>query len=260
MRKYLALCLGAFLALAPIPAFAAITQIVGSGTGGSIGGNSFSSTSTLGIVTNTTIPANSAVAVIAGSCATGAAASFAVADTHGNTYTGPRAADNANGATVQVLYSYTGTQINSGDTITVTLTGTTGCLTGQVIAFSGASPTPFDVATGAANAGGTGTLTVGPTATLACPGGAAGCEVLVGGVVLHVAETTTNDANFTSLTATGAGQTWINGFWIVGTNAARSYAPSISGGSANWAGQLIALKAATGATPVCKRSLLGVGC
>lgn len=255
MRKFfVALIAWALLGLAP--AFAAITQIVGSGTGGTIGGNSFSGTGSLGVVTNTTIPPKSLVIFLATS-GVATATAFAVSDTHGNTYTAPRAIDSVSGAYEQIFCSKTVSTINSGDTITVTLTGTTGALTGQVLAFAGASGCTADVATGNAAVAGTGALTVGPTATLACPGGAAGCEVLIGGEVLNgTARTVTNDSNFTATSPNGAGQNWISGFWIVGATTARSYAPSISGGSNNWAGQLVGFTAA----PVCKRSLIGVGC
>lgn len=246
MKRLLA-SLTFFAMLAATPASAAIALISGTGTGGTIGGISFSSTASLGVVMTATIPANSLVVVSVANCATGTVTSFSVSDTHSNTYTAPRAIDQANGAAEQIFYSYTGATINSGDTITVGLSGPTGCLTGQVLAFSGADPTPYDVSAGTSYANASGTITFGPTGTVACPGGAAGCEVFVGNAVLHIARTTTNDANFVNTTTTGAGQTWLGGYWIVGATTAHSYAPSFSGGTSNAAGQIFAFKAAVAA-------------
>lgn len=261
MKRLAAFVLG--LCLSASPAFAVgIAQIAGTGTGGAITSPTFNAGTSINLTTTADIPPASLAIVIMQNSVTGTVTGNTCTDAYGNTYTAARSVAAGNGAATQILYSYTGFDIPNAGTISCTQTSGPSGIVGEVLAFSGAASSPLDAASASNTviSNSTSPTTVGPTGTLNGPCGAANCEVLIGATTRHTSGTVGNDATFNSVTTTGAGQNIVNGYKIVSATTAVSYVTTTSVGTTNFAGQLIAFKAAAaGGTPVCTLSTLGVG-
>lgn len=150
--------------------------------------------------------------------------------------------------------------VTVSSTVTGTYSSTTGGKTQILVAFSNPAASPFDAASTTATGTGTGAISVGPTGTLACPGGGAGCEVLVANLTYNIVGTPTEDAAFTSLGSTASGAFIHAAYKIVSSVTAVTYAPSLTGASGTW-GALLQGFEGTGAVAASadNRLLLGVG-
>jgi hypothetical protein len=128
----------------------------------------------------------------------------------------------------------------------------------NAVAFSGTSSTPFDSASTTATGSSTGALSIGPTGTLACPGSATNCEVLIGAVTINNSTAPTHDSNFTSLGFISSASFMLMEYKIVSAATAITWAPTLNGASGAWAAMLQGFEG-TGAVAVTpKGTLLGV--
>lgn len=265
MRKYLALCLGAFLALSLIsgPAFATGFAVInGGGTGGNIAlGSRVSGSTTITSPASTVdVPVGSLVEVACAELPTSAGAT-AVTDSAGNTYT-PNITSQANAAAGTLSRAWLVTTHDAPIGTTWTCTSASTNIRGiEVLAFSGPAASPFDAASVSPTTGTTTTATIGPTGTLACPGGIANCELIITALIHdNITGQTGLTSGFTDAGCDGGnGTNLCMAYGIFSATTAQSFSTTNGAGGA-WALMLDAYKAATGATPVCKRTLLGVGC
>lgn len=244
MKRIIALTFGAWVALSG-PVSAGIAQIVGSGTGGSIGtANAASGGTTVVVTTNTSVPAGSLIVVALGVRVVNGTYS-GCADSAGNTYATPLNKTAPLAQATSTTYSYTTSTLNSGGTITCTSPNTSN--KGMVVAaFSGTDPSPLDAASATPTNGNNSTIAVGPTSTLACPSTTGNCELLFAAWSDGNIGTITEDAAFTNLgTQTGNSGNTHAAFQLVTSNSAISYSAANSS-SGNWAAYLQAFKAATG--------------
>jgi hypothetical protein len=222
MRRILALALG--LCVFASPALAGFTQVSGTGMNGAVFDTAFKVGTSGGVATTVALNAGDAVVLIIQENNTGTSTySCANADGSGtNTWTLAPGDAHQGSAGSGLCYSILTNGISSGTTLTASSSVSGGFLLTSV-AFRPAGTASFDTnATAATGTNGT-SVTVGPTPTLACPGGAANCDVCVGAVEWTGAGTTASDATFTTTGGTGAGNPWVNAFKRVSATTAVSY-------------------------------------
>lgn len=253
----LAFCLGSAW-----PAHA-VSIIAGTGTGGALFAPTTVAAGALFVdstAITVAVPAGSLVLV---GCASASSAQTwstvgGATDTKSNVYTPALASTNTGTVTVRAYYSVITNALTTSDTIRCT--GNSPSATKAIVAaaFSGSSLTPLDAASVAQTGTGT-TLTVGPTGTLAYPGGSNG-EVLFGFEAYATAGTVTPDPAFVSL---GASTTNVRANWgykIVSASTPITKADVTTVSSA-YAGNLAAfIGTGGGVAASCNRALMGVGC
>lgn len=255
MRRVLALALG--LCLSTSPAFAAISQIAGTGTGNAISNLAFDPTSSITMTTTAAVNSGSLfVAILTVAVASGTSTGFTCTDS--SSTNAWKQADNPafnNDASVVIMYSNTISNVANGGTVTCPQNSGPAGIVGQLLAFSGAATNSFNTAAPAKTGTGTGSATIGPTGTLSCPGGGASCEVCVYGMVWAGSGTVTPDAGWTT---TGNNGQIANGFKIVSASTAVSAAPSTTAASSNFGGALACFNIPSPSAPN-NLSTLGVG-
>ena len=222
MKRLLSL-IAAFV-LAASPALASITQIAGSGTGGSIatastatGSTQFSSTAVSASV------ASGNLVVVTVTQRSSTTSGWSCTDSASNTYTAGNATPYSTSSvtTVQTFYSVLTTGLTSGSSVVKCTTGAAFAATFTVTAWTGnaAAGSVYDSGAYAQSGGASGitTLNVGPTGTLAknCAGG----ELLVVNAASQGSATYTNGASsglpFTLLQNSGSAT---NSAWYISNN------------------------------------------
>lgn len=255
MKRFIAAT--ALLLAFSTPSYAAAVAIIaGSDTGGAQG-HGFSSGALTAVLTTTASLSIGDLNVVG--CAAGGSLTWSSAsDSAGNTYTAALASTNNGTHTVRIFYSKLTNALNSGGTVTCTANSTSGAKTAVAVSFSGTAASPLD----AASVTGTGTATtysVGPTGTLAYPGGANG-EVLVG-VVQVGTSPPTNDAAFIDIgsftNGGGAQASAAFGYKIVSASTAITYSPT--GTSNAYAGNLAAFIGSGGGVANTAHGLSAIG-
>lgn len=264
MRKSIAFILGAFLALAPLPALAGIAIINGGGTGGLVanGSNNGGGTTVVTAASTVDVPVGSFVFMVTTVRSTSAGIT-GCADSAGNATTG--GGNKTNPPANQTLnWNYGITTIDAPIGTTWTCTSITTTSKGiMVAAFSGAAASPHDAASATPAAGSGTVMSAGPTGTLSCPGGGANCEVLIAPWTNHnTGAQSAQTGGFTQFGCIPGSTNNANvcmAYEIVSATTAQSYT-STNANSDVWAMTLEGFTAATvGGTPVCTLSTLGVG-
>jgi hypothetical protein len=257
VKRFIALF--AAFCLSVSPAFAGITQIVGTGTGGNIGAagsNTASQTVTIATSGAVSVPTGSLVVVTVGYRGT---TTTGCKDNANNTSFTAGTNFTAGGWSVQVYYYIVGaTAYTSG---TTTITCTAGAAQNMAIiasAWSGAAATPYDVGA-TANATSVAPNSVGPTATLACNTTAG--ELVIGSMTNGSGVAFSSEGSgFTSMGTLASQQETHSAYQIVNSNAAVTYAPSYAA-SSTWLGRVDTFKATSCVAAAGKGGLLltGVG-
>lgn len=258
MRRILALTALAWWALSA-PAFAALTQIAGSGQGGAVGFAYGAAGTTQPATLNTTVPVGSLLVVSATIRATGSGQSVSsCADSQGNTYTASGANVVNNTVSSRQFWSILTTALTTSDTVTCTYSNSVARKAVTLLALSGSDASPVDASSTSANGNST-TIAAGPTGTLSCPG-TGNCEVIVaatgydGGTDIFTAE----GSGFTTLHNGGADTH--TAFQIVTSNSAITYSPAVTAVSRSWAVTLMGYKSdGIGGVTAHSLSLLGAG-
>lgn len=239
MRRVLALALG--LCLWAAPALAGFTKVTGTGNAGSLFSATGIGTSSGGVAITAAANVGDLVVIWMMDYDTGTnTPNCANADGSGlNTWTKATGDAATNGAGSSFWYSVLAHALTNGTTLSCSTTGTV-----FVMGAMGWRPTgtaAFDTnATAVTGAGGN--VTVGPTPTLACPSGAANCEVCLGGVSWHsTSGTVGSDATWTTLDTFGGAPPLAWAYKLVSATTALSYADTYTG-SANNAGALACFK------------------
>lgn len=261
MRKFLA-ALITYALLSIAPAFAGIA-IIGSTSAPLASGNV--GTGSNGVQTGATtvdVPIGSLVYIACTS--RGNFDNFSSAtDSAGNTYPAPSGKTTSSNQTLNWSYAKTTIDLPIGSTFTCN-----GADTAQhgirVLALSGVAS--HDTTGSATPTSGTGTVTsIGPGGALACPGGGANCEALVVGWTIQSAGSQSSLSFSPSGVTTSLGCDNGNfagiclAYGILSVTTAQSFS-STNPTSAVWAMDMEAFQATTAAAPVCRRSLIGVGC
>jgi len=187
-------------------AFAIGAIITGTGTNGALGTATISTgVNTLTLTTTVDVPPGSLIAVGAAIHASGGALPTSCTDNAStpNTYAASLTALSNSTAAGGPFYSLTTTDLPNGGTITCTF-GSSSALRKDMIAvaFSGAVASPLDAASVSGTGSGT-AMSPGVSGTLACPSGAAGCEILVGMTSEVQAGTLTENGSFIGLGTQG---------------------------------------------------------
>jgi hypothetical protein len=237
MRRLIALALGLCLWASPALAF---TQVAGTGTGGALSNIVFISGSGPGSAGTTTASLNAGdVWAIYMQDQNNGTRTYGCSDAFGNTWQAAPGGANQTGAGTEIWYSILTNPVASGNHASCTVSSGAGALATNV-AFRPSGTAAFDTnATGQANTGTS--VTVGPTPTLACPSGAANCDVCVAGAAWHSNGTTTSDATFTTTFNTGTSNGAVNAFKLVSSTTAVSYTATDTT-SSNYAGALACFK------------------
>lgn len=261
MRKLLAALL-TWALLASSPAFAGIAIISGTGTNGAQDDWSFSGTSSVTQTLTASVAANSLIVVIASTNTNGVTSvGFTCTDSKSNTYTvGTLAAQTSEA--IQILWTVTASPMTTSDTVTCTQGSSQTGLAAMIMSWSGINTsTPLDVQITADSGGANqSSLTVGPTGTLACPGGGANCDLSICGVMWPVNGTPiTTDAAYIRIGTSNTGVPWMFGYKLISSTTAAQSCTASSTASNHVSGAIAVFKAASGAATVSKRSLLGAG-
>lgn len=238
MRRLLA-SLALLLALVA-PAQAALVRINGVDVGNALGTGNATGVTTVALTTTVDAPIGSLIAVV---CAgRGSQTWSGVTDSAGNTYSAALANTLTGTQAIRTFFTVNTIDLPLAGTITCTSNLATGQKSTSAIAFSGAVASPLD----AASVSQTGTgppYTVGPTGTLACPGGGSGCEVLVGSETSLNAGVVTPTAGFTTFGSPTSAAAFE--FQLVSASTPVTSAPTSTAPSGAYAGNLAAFKAAS---------------
>ena len=262
MKRLLAYFVAAALLVAAGPAFAGTAIINGGGTGGQIatgsqaaGGNTVTSSAS-----TVDVPIGSLVEIGAAENVTSSSYTGCT-DSAGNNY-GANISSNANGLAGTTTRTWLITTIDAPIGTTWTCTSASTAIKGiMVAAWSGAAASPFDLSATPTTGSGT-VASIGPTGTLACPGGGANCEVLVA-VWNHdnITGQTGLTSGFTYLGSNGSNGTNLSmAYEIVSATTAQSF-QATNGNSGAWVMKMDAFKAATsgGTNKTCTIAAVGGG-
>lgn len=254
MRRLLATCLA--LLLAVTPAWAAITQISGTGPSGTLAGINYTTALNNSQSITAAVGAGNLIVILVQSYDT--SPTFSCSDAASNTYQkAPNGAFRANAAT-EIWYSLTTNNLSNGAAIQCSASVHTGGFTTEILGFSGAAASPYDVSPTGTSGSGT-SATVGASPTLTCPGSGTGCEVCVSGVIWNSNGTITSDATWTAIGNNATVGSWANGFKIVNANTALSFTGSTTA-TAAFAGAMACFQAAaSGGTSYGGLTTLGAG-
>lgn len=221
------------------PAYAGLTQIIGTGTGGNIGLHTSTSATTEAMTVNVAVAAGSMV-IIGTDIRTGQTNSCT--DSEGNSYSSR--ADLQNGlAGVRFFFNPAIiTALTTSDTITCTFAQNTANKGVVALAFSNANATQPDASSVTATGSST-IFAAGPTGTLGCPGGGANCEVVIAlSGYANNPTVFTEDIGFTSAGNILFGRI---AFSIKSASTAVSYAPLMTMSSGQWVVDLAGFEAAS---------------